>query len=284
MWNGTVRALPFAEQVAATAAAGFDQLSVTPLDWTHWVGSGLGSHEMRAIAADHGVQLSHLDPLTRWTMPWQPTNLDRGKYPLPYFAFETEDFLRIAEAIGATSFSAIATAPLGRNPIDRLTEDYARLCDRAAQSGLVCELEFIPLDWSIPDLTTAWQIVRDAGRPNSGIVLDLWHFVRSGSTIEQLRAIPGSSITSVQLADATAQVPPGRDLVDDCLLHRVPVGEGDMPIDEILSVLADLGALRRVGPEYFSRELDAMSADLIGSLCRRSVESLFATADAQPDR
>ena len=278
MWNGTVRALPFAEQVAATAAAGFDQLSVTPLDWAQWVASGLGSDELRAIAADHGVQLSHLDPLTRWTTPWEPTNLDGGKYPLPFFAFETDDFLRIAEAIGATSLSAIATAPFGSTSIERLTEDYARLCDRAARAGLLCELEFIPLDWSIPDLATAWQIVRDAGRPNSGIVLDLWHFVRSGSTLEQLRALPVSSITSVQLADATAEIPAGRDPADDCLLHRVPVGDGDFPIGEILDVLADRGALRRVGPEYFSSQLDTMSAEEIGALCRRSVEGLFATA------
>jgi len=111
MWNGNVRALPLAEQVAATAAAGFDQLSVTPLDWVQWVASGLGSDEMRAIAADHGVQLGHLDPLTRWTTPWEPTNLDAGKYPLPFFAFETDDFLRIAEAIGATSLSRVEPTP-----------------------------------------------------------------------------------------------------------------------------------------------------------------------------
>jgi len=115
-------------------------------------------------------------------------------------------------------------------------------------------------------------------------VLDLWHFVRSGSTIEQLCAVPGSSITSVQLADAAAEVPPERDLADDCLLHRVPVGEGEFPIGEILGVLADLGALRRVGPEYFSSTLDAMGAEAIGVLCRRSIDGLFAPATVASTR
>jgi sugar phosphate isomerase/epimerase len=279
MWNGTVRALSFADQVTATAAAGFGQLTVTPLDWARWVASGLGSEEMRAISNAHGVRLSHLDPLTRWTTPWQPTNLDPAKYPLSFFAFETDDFLRIAEAIGASSFSAIAPAPYGSVSTERLTEDYANLCDKAAQVGLVCELEFIPLDWAIPDLGAASRIIRDAGRPNSGMVFDFWHFMRSGSTLEQLRDVSPGVITSVQLADATLDIPAGRARVDDCLLHRLPAGEGDFPVAEIVSVLAALGALNRVGPEYFSSELDAMSAEAVGSVCRRSVADYFSMVE-----
>jgi sugar phosphate isomerase/epimerase len=279
MWNGTVRALSFADQVAATAAAGFGQLTVTPLDWAHWVSSGLGSKEMQAISNAHGVRLSHLDPLTRWTAPWQPINLDPAKYPISFFAFETDDFLRIAEAIGASSFSAIAPAPLGQVSIDQLTEDYANLCDRAASVGLVCELEFIPLDWAIPDLRAASRIILDAGRPNSGMVFDFWHFVRSGSTLAQLRDVPPGLITSVQLADATLEVPEGRARVDDCLLHRLPVGRGEFAVTEIVTTLAELGALSRVGPEYFSSELDAMSAEAIGSVCRRSVADYFSMTE-----
>ncbi|WP_291053046.1 sugar phosphate isomerase/epimerase [Herbiconiux sp.] len=276
MWAGTVRTLRLADQVRAAALAGFGGISITPLGWSQALSEGISSGDMRALCADNGIERIHLDPFTRWSALWQPANLDPAVFPLSFFAFDADDFLRIAEALGAASMTAIATFPHGAIAQEQMTEDFARLCDRAADHGLHCSLEFIPLDWGVPDLETAWSIVRDADRANSGIVLDTWCFQRSGSSLELLESIPGDRIDFVQLADGLARVPKNRSWVEDNLDNRLPPGLGAFPLDAILSTLARTGGLGSVSPELFAWQLDQMTPEQIADLSR---SSLAATAD-----
>jgi 4-hydroxyphenylpyruvate dioxygenase len=283
MWVGNVRALSFREQVRAASLAGFGGISVTPLGWVQALSEGISSSDIRALCADLGIERIHLDPFARWTALWRPTNLDPQKFPMSFFAFETDDFLRIGEAIGASSMTAIATFPAGGVPRDRMTEDFALLCDRAGDAGLGCSLEFIPLDWGVPDLETAWSIVRDGGRPNSGLVVDTWCFHRSGSSLELLRSIPGERIDFVQLADGCADVPKNRSWVDDNLDNRLPPGLGEFPLTEIVKTLAETGGLGSVGPEMFAWQLDAMTAEQIADVCRSSLADVAERAGVPHD-
>ncbi len=72
MWNGTVRALPLAEQLCAARIAGCEVLTVTPSDYVTWLAHSLSTRDTRAMAAGAGVALTHLDPLVRWIAVWQP--------------------------------------------------------------------------------------------------------------------------------------------------------------------------------------------------------------------
>ncbi|WP_375386058.1 sugar phosphate isomerase/epimerase family protein [uncultured Microbacterium sp.] len=275
MWVANLRGLPFAEHARTAALAGFGGLSITPLGWHQLVAEGISSSDIRALCADEGISRIHLDPVANWTTAWRPENLDG--FPLAFFAFPSEDFLRIAESVGAASLTAIAAFPSGAVSVGQMTEDFARLCDRAADLGMHCSLEFIPLDWGVPDLETAWTIVRDAGRANSGLVIDTWCFERSGSSLELLESIPGDRIDFVQLADGVVRVPANRTWVEDNLQHRLPPGMGVFPLSDLLGTLARTGGLSSVGPELFSWQFDTMSPEDIASVCRAS---LAAAADA----
>jgi sugar phosphate isomerase/epimerase len=275
MWVGNVRRLPYAEQIRATVAAGFDMLSVTPLQYAHSLADGLSTEDLVAMAADSGVRLSYLDPCCTWARRWRPSNIG-NEMPMAFFSFSVGDFMRIGEAIGAESITAITIAPAGSISVDELTEDFAALCDRAAEHGLRCDLEFIPLDWAIPDLATAWKIVKDAGKTNSALTIDFWHIVRSGSSLELLRSIPGEKISCVQITDGLESVPAHRSRFQDCLEDRMMPGTGAFPIAAILRTLQESGGLRRVGPELFSSTLDAMSAEEIGRTCREAQDTALA--------
>jgi sugar phosphate isomerase/epimerase len=78
------------------------------------------------------------------------------------------------------------------------------------------------------------SVVDRAGASNSGIVLDLWHYMRGGRDDALLRSIPGKKITGVQLCDATAKVPDATSLVFDGLNNRRAPGDGEFPIGGIL--------------------------------------------------
>jgi len=141
------------------------------------------------------------------------------------------------------------------------------LADKARSHGLHCVLEFIPL-WGIGDLASAWQILQIANRPNTGLAFDFWHYIRGGRDDALLRSIPGSKISYVQVTDAEASLPTGRSLFDDCLFHRLPPGQGGLPIKQLLDILCEIGGIERLGPEVFSAKLDALSAEEIGQALR----------------
>jgi hypothetical protein len=51
MWNGTVRALPFGEQVEAARIAGCSAITVTPSDYNKWLGASISTSNLRSKAS-----------------------------------------------------------------------------------------------------------------------------------------------------------------------------------------------------------------------------------------
>ena len=204
---------------------GCEALSITPSDYVTWLAHSVSTRDMTATAADAGVALTHLDPLVRWIDGWQPELPEGEAFPVDTVGFDGDDFFRIAGALGVQSFTAWAGFPKGRHALAQITDAFGALCRRAAHEGLRCDLEFIPV-FGIPDLRTAWDIISQVGASNSGIVLDLWHYVRSGPDTALLSAIPGSRITAVQLCDASLALPTGMSLATDGLTNRQMPGDG----------------------------------------------------------
>jgi hypothetical protein len=61
LWEACVRAHPYEQQLDATVAGGFDALSMPPHVALANAERGLSARQMRAMAQDRGVTLSHLD-------------------------------------------------------------------------------------------------------------------------------------------------------------------------------------------------------------------------------
>lgn len=264
LWLANVRNLPFQERVAAAVKGNFGWLTTSPHDYDQIRATGLSDVEIRGIAADNGVRLTSLDPLATWVSDWQPRGVSAEI--VAYFDRPPDEFFRIAEALQVDKIHVVGAFRAGRYDTDFLIERYAMICDRAAENGLRCTIEAIPL-YGLKTLAEVWEIVRGADRPNGGIVFDTWHYLRAGRDDAQLRTLlqtmPRGTIDSVQLADGARHLPHGRSLVDDCVKHRQPVGEGEMPILEIVSILNTTGHLDLVGPEIFSAALDELNGDEI---------------------
>ena len=71
----------------------------------------------------------------------------------------------------------------------RFSDRFAQFCETAFSYGLTSDLEFMP--WTaVPDLRTAARIVEEVAHSGAGVLVDAVHLDRSGSRIEDLRAIP----------------------------------------------------------------------------------------------
>ncbi|MBI5717141.1 MAG: TIM barrel protein [Burkholderiales bacterium] len=123
----------------------------------------------------------------------------------------------------------------------RLTAHFARLCEAAAPYGLSCDLEFMP--WTaVGDARTAARIVQSAGQRNGGVLVDALHFARSGTTLDDVAALPRSALHYAQICDGKVPGPETTEgLIHDARCERLLPGEGGIALAELFARLpADL--------------------------------------------
>lgn len=274
MCFSNVAHLPFPERIRATRLAGCDQFSMMPIEVKEAMAKGISIADMRSIAAENGVRITRLDPLVRWTRIWRPTNMSEAY--IQRISDTPDEFFDLAENLGCQYMSLNATFPKDSMGMDELVDSYAAICRRAAERGMQCDLEFIPL-WGVVDLETAWKIVGGAATTNGGIVFDTWHYVRGGSKLDTLREIPGRLIHSVQLNDGPLRLPKDVTLEKDCYRRLFP-GEGEFPLTDILRVLAHIGGLRQLGAEVFNPILEELSTEEVAERASKSVATVLAGA------
>ena len=163
----SARVVLFRSRVAAAAAGGFDHLSLWGRDYQDARNEGLSDRDLRIILDDHGVTLAELDPAWWWLPGAADVHIAPEHDTERIFAFGEAELFAVADALGARSLNAVDVFG-GPWSLDDAAESFAALCRRAAEHGLLVQLEFLP--WSkIPDLEAAWSVVREAGEPNGGL-------------------------------------------------------------------------------------------------------------------
>lgn len=244
LMNGCVPTIPFREFVGLAARTGYQSISLWPNVWRHACRrEGLGLADLRSMLTDHDLTLTDVEICREWT----------GRAPGPSGGpqADREELFKVCVALGGTTITAVHDTADGV-VLDRDATAFAQLCDDAADHGIRVALEFVPFS-TVPDVGTAWSIVEAAGRPNGGLVIDVWHHVRSGASDEDLRQVPASRIFTVQLADGP-RLPPGPDLAEEARTGRVAPGLGEMEVGRLVDLVAGMGVRATVGPELWLRD------------------------------
>lgn len=137
---------------------------------------------------------------------------------------------------------------------ERLTDNYARLCEVMQPFGMTADLEFMP--WTeVKDAKSALRIVKNAGMPsNAGILVDALHFGRSTTTLEDIRAIPRQLLHYAQICDAQAGLNfSTEEMIHTARCERLLPGDGTIDIQGLFDALpADLPVSVEV--VHFDRE------------------------------
>jgi sugar phosphate isomerase/epimerase len=252
--SGTLpRDVSFRERVDAAVAGGFRGISLWGRDYERAQADGLTDADMRALLADNGLEVAELDPAWWWLPGAADVQIPDEVDPVHVFCFGEKELFAIADALGARSLNATDVFG-GPWNVDDAAEAFAALCDRAREHNLLVHLEGLP--WSqIPDVRTAWEIVRRADRPNGGIVVDAWHFFRAGADFDALNGVPGNRVLNIQIDDGPAQ--PEANLVHATLHDRLLPGEGNFDLAALIATLRAIDAIAPIGVEVFSDELHA---------------------------
>jgi sugar phosphate isomerase/epimerase len=161
-------------------------------------------------------------------------------------------------------------------PLDAVAERFAGICDRAAEHGLLLAIEFLP--WTqIPDAATAWEIARQAGRPNGGVLIDAWHYFRGAADPDQLRAIPPDHVVVIQLDDAG---PAEGDAWEDTIRRRLLPGEGEFDLAGLLRLLDDIGVTAPISVEIMSDQLSGLPAVEVARRAHDAATTVLSRARA----
>ena len=120
---------------------------------------------------------------------------------------------------------------------ERVSGNYAALCDLAASYGLTCDIEFIP--WlETNDLSSARKLISSAGRDNCGLMIDTLHFARASCDLDELLMCREEWFHYVQLCDAPLAPPGSIDgLINAAREERLFPGDGELDLVGILDNL-----------------------------------------------
>ncbi len=253
--SGTLpRDVSFRERLEAARAGGFAGVSLWGRDYWNARDEGWTDTDIRSMLADSDLEVAEIDPAWWWLPGASDVHIPDDVDTQRVFRYGQDELFRIAEVVGARSLNAVDVFG-GTWSVEDAAAAFATLCDRAAEHDLLVHLEFLP--WSrIPDVATAWEIVRIADRRNGGIAVDAWHYERSGADEGTLRTVPGDKVLGIQLDDGVAQ--PEDDLVEATLHDRRLPGEGDFALAGLVSALRAIGAVAPIGVEVFSDDLHAL--------------------------
>ncbi|GAA2353124.1 sugar phosphate isomerase/epimerase family protein [Streptomyces violaceusniger] len=232
----TLRHADLTTRVEAAAEAGFDGIGLRLSDY---LGAEMPDGQIRDLLDQHGIRVLELEHLWDWAQGEDPAEA-------AMFTF--------ADRIGARH---INVPMFFTHSLPDLVAPFAALCDRAAEHGLLIGFEFLPYS-HVRTIGEAWQVVADAGRPNGGITLDLWHWFRSGARPRDLTDVPASAIITLQMCDVLAE--PGPDMTEEARHRRLLPGQGAGDTLGVLRALREHGVSAPASVEVFSDDLDAQPA------------------------
>lgn len=267
---GTVQSVPLLDRLAPARAAGFAGISIFAADLEVMMADGVGLPEIRARIADSGLFVSEVEIVGNW-LPGVPTKTNPAWLAELLDRSTGERLTGLADAVGARGISVAELLGVEFDPAVA-ADAFAGLCEMAEGAGQHVALEFVPTG-SVADLAAAWEIVRAAGRRNGGLLVDSWHFFRSGSDLALLASLPGDAIKSIQICDAPAR--PEADLDREMMRGRLLPGEGELDLAGFVTALRATGTTTPWSVEVFSDQLAAEPIDVVARRCAAAARTLL---------
>lgn len=253
---------PLEERIEAAARAGYAGTGFWLGDLFAWQDRGLDYAVLLRRLNDAGQQIVELEFLSDWFASGERrTRSDAAR----------AEFFRAADALRARHIKVMPPFLPGDPTGDHLAGEFAALCAQAAEHGLMVGLEMLPFS-ALPNLGAALDMVKAADTPNGGLLIDIWHVVRSGGALADVAQVPARFIIAAELCDATMAMQDS--VTEDTMRHRRLCGEGEFDVPGFIAALAKAGYDGPHGVEILSDTFRKLPLE-------QAVKRSFATSAAQ---
>ena len=153
-------------------------------------------------------------------------------------------------------------------------KDFRDLCRLADDFGVRVMLEFVGWSKQFHNLKPTWEVVSEANCHNGGMLIDTFHFVKAGSTIEDLKQVSMEKVFLVHIGD-TKSLPLGN--MEQARKFRFFPGEGEAPLKEIVACFEEKGYKGFYCLEIFNEKYWIENPATVVSKGKQSLEALSAT-------
>lgn len=186
--------------------------------------------------------------------------------------------LALCRAIGTTTLVLAADIfePITQESFQRLTQSLSEAAGQAAEHGLRLALEFQAAASFVNNLETAAALVEHLGQPNLGLCLDVFHFYKGPSKLEDLVHVTADNLLHVQVCDVAGQF---REEMTDA--DRVLPGDGDFQLAPIVEHLRRIGYAGCVSVEAMNPQLWAIAPRQFGEVAMTALRRVLGQAAMQ---
>ena len=182
------------QDVAAAAQAGFEGLEI----WWDKLAAYLEKHsidDLKQLLASNGLIPVGICPLRIW--PFRDSEPARQEF---------RDAVQLAPQIGCELLAVcpdFQPARLSREEaLDIHAQELSDMARLAAENGIRLTVEPIGGHTLVPGPSEALQLIEMAGAPaNVGILMDTFHYFRSGVTDQEIQAIPLEMLDIIHVND-----------------------------------------------------------------------------------
>ena len=245
------------EQVRAAAAAGFSLVTADVFSLRAYRDSHNGTVQgLRAVVDECGLATYDLSGVT--ISDDAATSLR-----------ELDEFLTFARELDARWIQS-------RLVVDSRESRaiYAEAARRVADAGFGFAFEYSPFV-PVCTLRAAAALVGEIAQhvPGQSVIVDTWHFFRTGDTYDDLRSLDPALFGYVQLDDA---VEAGPDMRHDTLHRRALPGHGILPLGTFLDTCEELGLTGVLSVEVLNDDLRALPTGTYAHTVADATNALLA--------
>lgn len=235
--------ISFEERVKVSKAAGFDGIGIRAETYMLAIKQGYTDESMLKILEENDMKVTEVEYITLWADPNKTVETPETLLQ----QFKEQTIYHMARLFGV---GHINCGLMEDYPLEVQVQAFKELCARAKE--LVIGLEFMPYS-GVPNITRAWDIVREANCANGMLILDTWHWARAETFAEDLKQVPADKVVSIQICDVLERRYPEPILRDESMHDRLCPGTGWGDTVGFLKAIKEHGVKPRVvGTEVIS--------------------------------
>lgn len=217
----------FEERVVAAKTAGFEGIGLRAENYVDALNDGLSDTNMLEILKKYNMRVTEVEYIIQWAEK-QRSYEQKYKEQMCF------------HMCGLFGVKHINCGLMENYSVAYTAEKLKELCQRAGNHTIA--IEHMPYS-GLPDVQKAWAVLKTAGCENSGLILDSWHWIRSGHPydVEILKEIPASKIIAIQLNDVQPHPYASSILRDESMHDRMMPGTGAGNTAGFLNMIREKG-------------------------------------------
>lgn len=260
--TSTIRPTPLLDKIRIAGAAGYEAIEPWNDEIATYLQGGGTLADLRTALSDAGLKVVSMIALHGWVTA------------------EGDDLRKVLDdcrrrmdqAAYLGSPSIVASPPMEVVDLGLAAERFGGLVRMGKQAGVAPSMEFLGFVDGINDVGSAWSIAENCGEPGATVVADVFHMIRGGGSVDDLRKLPGDRLSCFHVND----VPASPDPLTQTDADRVMVGDG---VADLPRVIANLRAIGYRGPLSLELFNPALWAEDPAEVVRVGLERVKALAE-----